>query len=112
MLTGTKCWITNGPDYDVVIVYARTDPTARPAHGITAFIVEKDFCGFSKGQRIIIIFLSFSAMHTSAGQKLDKLGWRGSNTGELVFEACRVPSCNVLGQVNKVTADTVQQISW
>jgi isovaleryl-CoA dehydrogenase len=80
-LTGRKMWITNGPDADVVVVYAKTDPAAGPK-GITAFIVEKGWDGF------------YSA------QKLDKLGMRGSSTSELVFENCRVPLSNVLGQVN------------
>lgn len=82
VLNGSKMWITNGPDADVVVVYAKTDPS-KQAHGITAFIVEKQFAGFSHAQ------------------KLDKLGMRGSNTCELVFENCRVPKCNVLGQVNQ-----------
>jgi isovaleryl-CoA dehydrogenase len=80
-LTGRKMWITNGPDADVVVVYAKTDPAAGP-RGITAFIVEKGSKGF------------WSA------QKLDKLGMRGSSTSELVFENCIVPEDNVLGQVN------------
>jgi isovaleryl-CoA dehydrogenase len=80
-LTGRKMWITNGPDADVVVVYAKTDPAAGPK-GITAFIVEKGLQGF------------YSA------QKLDKLGMRGSSTSELVFENCLVPEENVLGQVN------------
>ncbi len=80
-LTGSKMWITNGPDADVVVVYAKTDPAAGP-RGITAFIVEKGYAGF-----------------TSA-QKLDKLGMRGSSTSELVFDNCLVPAENVLGQVN------------
>ena len=80
-LTGRKMWITNGPDADVVVVYAKTDPSAGP-RGITAFIVEKGWQGF------------WSA------QKLDKLGMRGSSTSELVFEDCVVPEGNVLGQVN------------
>ncbi len=80
-LTGRKMWITNGPDADVLVVYAKTDPAAGP-RGITAFIVEKDFEGFS------------------TAQKLDKLGMRGSSTSELVFEDCFVPEANVLGQVN------------
>jgi isovaleryl-CoA dehydrogenase len=80
-LTGRKMWITNGPDADVVVVYAKTDPAAG-ARGITAFIVEKGWKGF------------WSA------QKLDKLGMRGSSTSELVFENCIVPEANVLGQVN------------
>ena len=80
-LSGRKMWITNGPDADVVVVYAKTDPSAGP-RGITAFIVEKGWQGF------------WSA------QKLDKLGMRGSSTSELVFEDCVVPEGNVLGQVN------------
>jgi len=82
ILNGTKMWITNGPGGDVIIVYAKTDPEAGP-RGITAFIVEKGFKGFR------------------VAQKLDKLGMRGSNTGELVFEDCEVPEENVLGTVNK-----------
>lgn len=78
ILNGSKMWITNGPDADVAIVYAKTKPDAG-AHGITAFIVERAFEGFS------------------AGPKLDKLGMRGSNTCELVFENCVVPRENVLG---------------
>ncbi len=77
-LNGTKMWITNGPDADVIVVYAKTDPAAG-ARGITAFIVEKSFKGFS------------------TAQKLDKLGMRGSNTCELVFDDCEVPEENVLG---------------
>ena len=80
-LTGSKMWITNGPDADVVVVYAKTDPAAGP-RGITAFIVEKGWAGY-----------------TSA-QKLDKLGMRGSSTSELVFDNCLVPAENVLGQLN------------
>jgi isovaleryl-CoA dehydrogenase len=81
VLNGTKMWITNGPDADTLVVYAKTDPQARQ-HGITAFIVEKSCPGFS------------------VAQKLDKLGMRGSHTGELVFRDCEVPEENVLGQVN------------
>ena len=81
VLNGTKMWITNGPDADVLVIYAKTDPSAGPK-GITAFLVEKDFTGFS------------------CAQKLDKLGMRGSNTGELVFQDCEVPAENVLGEVN------------
>ncbi|HEX7387144.1 MAG TPA: isovaleryl-CoA dehydrogenase [Castellaniella sp.] len=81
VLNGTKMWITNGPDADTLVVYAKTDPEARQ-HGITAFIVEKSFPGFS------------------VAQKLDKLGMRGSHTGELVFQDCAVPAENVLGAVN------------
>ncbi len=80
-LTGRKMWITNGPDADVVVVYAKTDPAAG-ARGITAFIVEKGSKGF------------WSA------QKLDKLGMRGSSTSELVFENCVVPEENMLGKLN------------
>ncbi|MGO4640583.1 isovaleryl-CoA dehydrogenase [Mesorhizobium sp. 2RAF45] len=77
VLNGTKMWITNGPDADTLVVYAKTDPE-RKSRGITAFIVEKAFAGFS------------------VAQKLDKLGMRGSNTGELVFENVEVPFDNVL----------------
>ena len=80
-LTGRKMWITNGPDADVLVVYAKTDPAAGP-RGITAFIVENGAAGYS------------------TAQKLDKLGMRGSSTCELVFENCFVPEENVLGQVN------------
>ena len=80
-LTGRKMWITNGPDAEVLVVYAKTDPAAGP-RGITAFIVEKGFAGFS------------------TAQKLDKLGMRGSSTSELVFENCFVPEANVLGQLH------------
>ena len=80
-LTGSKMWITNGPDADVVVVYAKTDPGAGP-RGITAFIVEKGYAGFT------------------TAQKLDKLGMRGSSTCELVFDNCLVPAENVLGQIN------------
>ncbi len=79
LLNGTKMWITNGPDADVIVVYAKTDPAAGP-RGITAFIVESGFPGFS------------------TAQKLDKLGMRGSNTGELVFTNCEVPAENVIGE--------------
>ncbi|SEN41026.1 isovaleryl-CoA dehydrogenase [Halomonas caseinilytica] len=82
VLNGNKMWITNGPDADVLVVYAKTDPDAG-SKGITAFIIEKGFAGFS------------------TAQKLDKLGMRGSNTCELVFEDCEVPEENVLGEVNK-----------
>jgi isovaleryl-CoA dehydrogenase len=78
VLNGSKMWITNGPLAETVVVYAKTDPTAG-ARGITAFIVEKGFKGFS------------------TAPKLDKLGMRGSDTGELVFEDCEVPVENVLG---------------
>ncbi|MEA2936672.1 MAG: isovaleryl-CoA dehydrogenase [Alphaproteobacteria bacterium] len=82
VLNGGKMWITNGPHADIVVVYARTDPDIA-ARGITAFIVEKACKGFSRGQ------------------KLDKLGMRGSNTCELVFRDCAVPEENVLGEVGR-----------
>ncbi|ERP97711.1 isovaleryl-CoA dehydrogenase [Labrenzia sp. C1B10] len=82
VLNGSKMWITNGPSADTMIIYAKTDPEAGPK-GITAFLVEKSFPGFS------------------VAQKLDKLGMRGSETGELVFQDCEVPEENVLGQVGK-----------
>lgn len=82
LLNGCKMWITNGPDADVLVVYAKTQPD-KGSHGISAFIVEKDFDGFSHAQ------------------KLDKLGMRGSNTCELVFKNCPVPVENVLGEVNQ-----------
>ncbi|KTD26292.1 MULTISPECIES: isovaleryl-CoA dehydrogenase [Legionella] len=82
ILNGTKMWITNGPDADVLVVYAKTDKQAA-SKGITAFIIEKGFKGFR------------------TAQKLDKLGMRGSNTCELVFEDCEVPKENVLGEINK-----------
>jgi isovaleryl-CoA dehydrogenase len=80
VLTGNKMWITNGPEAETLVVYAKTDPGAGPK-GITAFLVEKGMKGFS------------------TAQKLDKLGMRGSDTCELVFEDCEVPEENVLGQV-------------
>ncbi|MEZ5847123.1 MAG: isovaleryl-CoA dehydrogenase [Geminicoccaceae bacterium] len=79
ILNGNKMWITNGPTADVLVVYAKTDPDAGP-RGITAFLIERGMPGFS------------------AAQKLDKLGMRGSDTGELVFENCEVPFENVLGE--------------
>jgi isovaleryl-CoA dehydrogenase len=79
LLDGTKMWITNGPEADVLVVYAKTDSGAGP-RGITAFLIEKTFKGFR------------------AAQKLDKLGMRGSDTSELVFENCEVPAENVLGR--------------
>ncbi len=81
ILNGTKMWITNGPDCDVLVVYAKTEPDAG-ARGMTAFIVEKGMPGFS------------------VAQKLDKLGMRGSHTGELLFENVRVPAENILGALN------------
>jgi isovaleryl-CoA dehydrogenase len=82
VLNGTKFWITNGPVADVLVVYAKTDPDAG-AHGISAFIVERGFKGFG------------------TAQKLDKLGMRGSDTCELVFEDCEVPEENLLGDLNR-----------
>jgi isovaleryl-CoA dehydrogenase len=81
VLNGTKMWITNGPDADVLVVYAKTDLSA-DARGITAFLIEKGMPGFT------------------CAQKLDKLGMRGSNTGELVFTDCEVPAENILGTLN------------
>lgn len=80
-LNGTKMWITNGPDADVLVVYAKTEPE-KHAMGITAFLVEKGMKGFS------------------IAQKLDKLGMRGSHTGELVFQDVEVPKENILGELN------------
>jgi isovaleryl-CoA dehydrogenase len=82
VLNGTKMWITNSPDAQLIVVYAKTDPAAGP-RGITTFLVETGFKGFR------------------VAQKLDKLGMRGSSTGELVFEDCEVPEENVLGQVGR-----------
>jgi isovaleryl-CoA dehydrogenase len=82
ILNGTKMWITNGPDADTLVVYAKSDASAG-SRGITAFLVEKTFKGFS------------------VAQKLDKLGMRGSNTGELVFQDCEVPVENILGGEGK-----------
>jgi len=82
LLNGSKMWITNGPDAHVYVIYAKTN-TAAGAHGITAFIVERDSLGFSRSP------------------KLDKLGMRGSNTCELVFQNCEVPIENILGEENK-----------
>jgi isovaleryl-CoA dehydrogenase len=82
VLNGSKMWITNGPEADTLVVYAKTDPEAGP-RGITAFLIENGMPGFS------------------CAQKLDKLGMRGSNTGELVFEDCVVPESNVLGGVGR-----------
>lgn len=81
VLNGTKMWITNAPDADTLIVYAKTEPE-KNSRGITAFIIERDMKGFS------------------VAQKLDKLGMRGSETGELVFEDCEVPEENIMGPLN------------
>ncbi|HWS39998.1 MAG TPA: isovaleryl-CoA dehydrogenase [Arenimonas sp.] len=80
---GNKMWITNGPEADVLVVYMRTAQPCKEHHGMTAFIIERDFAGFS------------------TAQKLDKLGMRGSNTCELIFENCIIPAENVLGEVNQ-----------
>src|SRR5580658_5549936 len=82
VLDGRKMWITNGPEADVLVVYAKTTPEAG-ARGISAFIIEKDFKGFTPAQ------------------KLDKLGMRGSSTSELVFDQCEVPAANMLGTENQ-----------
>ena len=82
VLNGSKMWITNGPNADTLVVYAKTDPDAG-SRGITAFLIEKSFAGFT------------------TAQKLDKLGMRGSNTCELVFQDCEVPAENVLGQIGR-----------
>ncbi|CAG8977288.1 hypothetical protein HYALB_00012980 [Hymenoscyphus albidus] len=82
LVNGTKMWITNGPDADVIVVYAKTKPDAG-SKGITAFLVEKQFEGFS------------------CARKLDKMGMRGSNTGELVFDNVFVPKENILGELNR-----------
>src|SRR3984893_4208336 len=82
ILHGSKMWITNGPEAETLVVYAKTDPKAG-ARGITAFLIEKGFAGFS------------------TAQKLDKLGMRGSDTCELVFQDCEVPAENVLGSVGQ-----------
>ncbi|MBV8652179.1 MAG: acyl-CoA dehydrogenase family protein, partial [Alphaproteobacteria bacterium] len=81
VLNGTKFWITNAPHADTLVVYAKTEPASGP-RGITAFLIEKGFKGFS------------------VSRKLDKLGMRGSDTGELIFEDCEVPEENVMGPVN------------
>jgi len=82
VLNGSKMWITNGPDADVLVVYAKTESEAGP-HGISAFLIERGYQGFS------------------TGPKLDKLGMRGSNTGELIFQDCEVPAENVLGALGQ-----------
>lgn len=81
VLNGTKFWITNAPEADTLVVYARTDPNNKN-HGVTTFIIEKDFKGFS------------------VSSKLDKMGMRGSDTAELVFEDCFVPEENIMGELN------------
>jgi len=83
VLNGTKMWITNGPDAHFIIVYAKSDLNAKPSKSVTAFIVERGFKGFSNGP------------------KLDKLGMRGSNTCELIFDNCEIPNENILGEVGE-----------
>lgn len=80
VFNGSKFWITNGPDADILIVYARTNTAVKSQHGITAFIVERDSPGFS------------------CGIKIDKMGMRGSNTCELIFKDCKIPAENILGK--------------
>ncbi len=92
-LNGSKMWITNGPDANVLVVYARTDKATR-AKGITAFLIEKDMPGFK------------------TAQKLDKLGMRGSNTCELVFEDCDVPEENILGTLNDGAAVLMSGLNY
>ena len=93
VLNGSKMWITNGGDADTLVVYAKTNPDAA-ARGMTAFIVEKGFKGFSKGQH------------------LDKLGMRGSNTCELVFRDCEVPAENLLGDEGNGFVYLMQELPW
>lgn len=93
VLNGTKMWITNGPEAEVLVVYAKTDPNAG-SHGITAFIIEKGMQGYS------------------TAQKLDKLGMRGSDTCELVFDNCEVPKENVLGELNKGVAVLMSGLNY
>jgi len=84
VLNGNKFWITNGPDADVLVVYAKTDPSnPKPQHAISTFLIEKGMEGFR------------------TAQKLDKLGMRGSNTCELIFEDCKVPASHVMGELGK-----------
>lgn len=93
ILNGSKMWITNGPEADVVVVYAKTDKSSRN-HGISVFLVEKQFAGYS------------------TAQKLDKLGMRGSNTGELVFQNCEVPEENLMGQLNEGTSVLMKGLNY
>lgn len=93
ILNGAKMWITNGPDADVLVVYARTDKNTR-AKGITAFLIEKGMPGFK------------------TAQKLDKLGMRGSNTCELVFEDCKVSKDHILGKVNEGAAVLMSGLNY
>ncbi|OGT53998.1 MAG: isovaleryl-CoA dehydrogenase [Gammaproteobacteria bacterium RIFCSPHIGHO2_12_FULL_41_15] len=93
VLNGTKMWITNGPEAEIIIVYAKTDPKIG-SRGITSFIIEKGMPGYK------------------TAQKLDKLGMRGSDTSELVFDNCRVPQCNVLGEVNQGAGILMQGLNY
>lgn len=93
IFNGNKMWITNGPEAEVLVVYAKTNRAAG-AHGVTAFIVEKNFSGFK------------------TAQKLDKLGMRGSNTCELVFEDCEVPEENILGKVDEGTEVLMKGLNY
>lgn len=93
LINGTKMWITNGPESDVIVVYAKTDPAAG-SHGITAFIIEKGMKGYK------------------TAQKLDKLGMRGSDTCELVFDNCKVPKENVLGNVGEGVAVLMSGLNY
>jgi isovaleryl-CoA dehydrogenase len=93
ILNGTKMWITNGPDANVLVVYARTNKN-EGSKGITAFLVEKGTPGFS------------------TAQKLDKLGMRGSNTCELIFENCKIPEENILGELSKGTAVLMKGLNY
>lgn len=94
ILNGSKMWITNGPDANVIIVYAKTDSKKESHHNITAFIIENTFKGYS------------------TAQKLDKLGMRGSNTSELVFQDCEVPEENILGHLNEGTSVLMQGLNY
>jgi isovaleryl-CoA dehydrogenase len=93
VLNGTKMWITNGTEANTLVVYAKTDPE-KGKHGISAFIIEKDMPGFS------------------TAQKLDKLGMRGSDTCELVFDNCRVPKANLLGELNEGIAILMSGLNY
>jgi isovaleryl-CoA dehydrogenase len=93
ILNGSKMWITNGPDANTIVVYARTEKN-KGSKGITAFIIENTFSGYS------------------TAQKLDKLGMRGSNTCELVFENCEVPAENILGQINEGAAVLMSGLNY
>lgn len=93
VLNGTKMWITNGPEADVLIVYAKTNPEAK-AHGISAFLIEKGMPGYQ------------------TAQKLDKLGMRGSDTCKLVFNNCEVPQENILGEINKAISILMSGLNY